>query len=137
MHGMTIDVKYGVPTVSIHTDKFHPVTKSVARVNGTPNFRQVYVPQPVMGKSDRELRAYIDGNDPITGQPVMQEVIEGLTKPLDQEDQKGLTFERSTPRLVEAWMNLLSPMQMPEWVMKLLVLYDLMKKTRSPFCSFP
>ena len=31
----------------------------------------------------------------------MQEVIEGLTKPLDEEDLKGLTFERSTPRLVE------------------------------------
>ena len=102
MHGMTIDVKYGVPTVSIHTDKFDPVTKSVARVNGTPNFRQVYVPQPVMGKSDMELRAYVDGNDPITGRPVMQEVIEGLTKPRDQDDKKGAAFDRTTPRLVEA-----------------------------------
>ena len=48
-----------------------------------------------------ELRAYIDGNDPITGRPFMQEVIEGLTKPLDEEDLKGLSFERTTPRLVE------------------------------------
>jgi hypothetical protein len=54
-----------------------------------------------MGKSPRELRAYVDGNDPITGRPVMQEVIEGLTGPLGEEDLKGVTFERSTPRLVE------------------------------------
>jgi hypothetical protein len=97
---MTMDLKYGVPSISIHTDKFEPVTKSVARVSGTPTFRQVYVPQPVMGKSNAELRAYVDGNDPVTGRPVMQEVVEGLTKVL-AEDSKGITFERSTPRLVD------------------------------------
>lgn len=98
---MAIDIKYGVPTVSVHTAPFSAMTKSMARVNGTPNFRQAYVPHPVMGRSDQELRAYVDGNDPITGRPVMQEVIEGLTKPLDQEGLEGTTFERTTPRLVE------------------------------------
>ena len=34
----------------------------------------------------RELRAYIDGIDPITGRPVMQEVIEGLTRPFDDDE---------------------------------------------------
>ncbi len=32
----------------------------------------------------------------------MQEVIEGLTRPLDQEDLQGLSFERSTPRLLDS-----------------------------------
>ncbi len=63
--------------------------------------RQAYVPQPVMGKSGAELRAYVDGNDPVTGRPFMQEVLEGLTAPLDQEGSKGVGFDRSTPRLVE------------------------------------
>src|SRR5688572_2231187 len=98
---MTIDGQYGVPTIAVHTDIFERVTKSVARVNGMPKMRQVYVPQPIMGKTARELRAYVDESDPITGRPVMQEVVEGLTKPLDDEDLKGLTFERSTPRLCE------------------------------------
>ncbi len=98
---MTIDHKFQVPTVAIHTDIFERVTKSVARVNGMPKMRQVYVPQPVMGKSPAELRAYVDGNDPITGRPVMQEVVEGLTAPLDPEGEKGISFDRSTPRLVE------------------------------------
>ncbi len=47
----------------------------------------VYTPQ---------LRAYIEGKDPISGRPFMQEVIEGLTRPLDAEDLTGVSFERST-----------------------------------------
>src|SRR5690606_22468898 len=33
--------------------------------------------------------------------PFMQEVIEGLTSPLTQEDLKGVSFERSLPRLLD------------------------------------
>src|SRR5215468_10063566 len=98
---MTIDHKYGVPTVAMHTDRFESVVRSVVQVNGMPHMRQVFVPQPIMGKTPQQLRAYVDGNDPITGRPVMQEVLEGLTSPLSAEDLKEVTFERSTPRLVE------------------------------------
>lgn len=98
---MTIESKYGVPTVAVHTDKFDRVVQSVATVNGMPGLWQVFVPQPVMGKSARELRTYVDGCDPITGRPVMQEVIEGLTRPLDDRDLKPVEFDRATPRLVE------------------------------------
>src|SRR5437879_727762 len=78
---MTIEAKYGVPTVAVHTDKFDRVVHSVADVNGMPGLAQVFVPQPIMGKTPGELRAYVDGKDPITGRPVMQEVIEGLALP--------------------------------------------------------
>src|SRR5436309_2563549 len=64
--------------------------------------RQVYVPHPVMGKTAPELRAYVDGNDPLSGRPVMQEIIEGLIGTLSEDDLKGLTFERSTARLCES-----------------------------------
>jgi hypothetical protein len=98
---MTIDSKYSVPTVAIHTNVFERVVRSVARVNGMPRARAVFVPQPVMGKSARELRAYVDGNDPVTGRPVMQEVIEGLTRPFDAQDLEKVVYERTTPRMVE------------------------------------
>ncbi len=98
---MKIDHEYGVPTVAVHTAVFEQVVRSVARTNGMPHMRQVFVPQPVIGKSPRELRAYVDGNDPVTGRPVMQEVIEGLTAPFGAEELEETTFERSTPRLVE------------------------------------
>src|SRR5712692_3933578 len=98
---MTIEAQYGVPTVAMHTDKFDRVARSVAAVNGMAELRQVFVPQPVMGKSPRELRAYVDGQDPLTGRPVMQEVVEGLTRPIDAEDGGPVEYDRSTPRLVE------------------------------------
>ena len=68
---------------------------------GLPNLRFAFVPQPVMGKSADELRAYVDGADAVTGRPFMQEVIDALAKPLTQEEQKQVTFDRVTPRLVE------------------------------------
>src|SRR2546427_12414153 len=98
---MTIDSQYGVPTVAVHTDIFQRAVRAVARVNGMPRFRAVFVPQPVMGKSSAELRAYVDGNDPTTGRPVMQEVIEGLTRAFDAQDLEKVVYERTTPRLVD------------------------------------
>src|SRR6266567_2285671 len=98
---MTIEAAYGVPVVAIHTDKFDQVVRSVSAVNGMPGLRQVFVPQPIMGKTAAQLRAYIDGVDPITGRPVMQEVVEGLTRPIPETDSGPVEFDRSTPRLVE------------------------------------
>ena len=68
---------------------------------GMPRLRQAYVPQPVVDRSAAHLRAYIEGNDPISGRPFMQEVLDGLTLPLDEQDLQGLSFERTTPRLLE------------------------------------
>src|SRR3990172_12697055 len=98
---MTIEVAYGVPVVAMHTDKFDRVVRSVAAVNGMPGLRQVFVPQPIMGETAAQLRAYVDGADPIPGRPVMQEVVEGLTQPFDEKDLGPVEFDRSTPRLVE------------------------------------
>jgi len=75
---------------------------AVSYARGMPHHRAVYVPQPVMGKSAAELRAYVDGNDPITERPVMEEIVEALTRPLTEEEQAIIRFDRSTPRYVEA-----------------------------------
>ncbi|HSB41987.1 MAG TPA: UGSC family (seleno)protein [Methylomirabilota bacterium] len=98
---MTIEARYGVPTVALHTDKFDRVVRAVAAQNGMPGLRQAFVPQPVMGKTAAELRAYVDGLDPISGRPVMQEVVEGLTRPFTDAERGTVEFDRSTPRLVE------------------------------------
>src|SRR3989454_2676105 len=99
---MTIEAQYGVPTVAMHTDKFIKVVRSVTAVNGMPGLRQAFVPQPVMGKTAAQLRAYVDGLDQVTGRPVMQEVIEGLTRPFTDAELKAVEYDRSTPRLVGA-----------------------------------
>src|SRR5438876_2437623 len=82
-HAITLETKYGVPTVALHTDKFDRVVASVAKMAGLPDAPRAFVPQPVMGKSREELKAYVYGNDPLSGRPVMQEVIAGLTTALN------------------------------------------------------
>ena len=90
----------GVPTVAVHTNVFARLARSTARAAGMPTTRQAFVPQPVVDKTAAELRGYIEGTDPISKRPFMQEVIEALTGALGPEDLTGLTFDRSMPRLL-------------------------------------
>src|SRR5262249_12368214 len=82
-HAITLETKYGVPTVALHTDMFDRVVRSVTKMAGLPDARRVFVPQPVMGKGAEELKADVYGNDPVTGRPVMQGIVEGLTVSLN------------------------------------------------------
>src|SRR5207302_4267464 len=50
VHAITLDSKYGVPTVALHTNVFEKVVQSVTRMHGMPQARYAFVPQPVMGK---------------------------------------------------------------------------------------
>lgn len=95
-HTITLDTKWGVPSVAIHTDKFVKVVESVARVGGLANSPKAFVPQPVMGKSAEELRAYVYGNDLATGRPLMQVVVEGLTRAVAPSQSADLS---ATPRI--------------------------------------
>jgi len=88
--------------VALHTHVFDRVVRAVARANGMPGMRYAYVPQPVMGKTPEELRAYVYGVDPINKRPVMQMVVEGLTRPFDDSELQKTVYERTTPRLVGA-----------------------------------
>src|SRR5215510_12126737 len=99
---MTIDSKYQIPTVALHTHVFVNVVRSVSRMNGMPGMRYAFVPQPVMGKTAGELRAYVDGIDPINKRPVMHMVIDGLTRPFADEELQKTVYERTTPRLVDS-----------------------------------
>ncbi len=89
-----------MPTVAVHTDTFSRLARATALASGMPTARQAFVPQPVVGRSAAQLRGYIEGADPVSRRPFMQEVIEGLTRPLDEKDTKGTSFERSAPRLL-------------------------------------
>ena len=91
----------GVPSVAVHTHVFARLCRATALSMGMPRLRQAYVPQPVVDRSAADLRAYIDGTDAVSGRPFMQEVLDGLTVPLDEADLQGLSFERTTPRLLD------------------------------------
>jgi hypothetical protein len=66
-------------------------------MNGAPDAAHVFIPSPIVGKSSEELLAYISGDSPISGRPVMEEVIAGLTIARDQGD----TRDESGSRLLD------------------------------------
>ena len=100
-HTKELEVEYGVPSVAVHADAFVRLVESVARVHGMPRARRAFVPTPVLEKTPSELRAYIEGDDPTLGRPFMATVLDALTRPLAPEDQRGVEYDRSTPRTVE------------------------------------
>jgi hypothetical protein len=62
---------------------------------GMPHERITFTPHPVWGKTPEELRAYIEGNDPVSGKPMMPEIVDYLTRPLSAEESKTGTISPS------------------------------------------
>jgi hypothetical protein len=48
----------------------------------------LFTPHPVIGMSDEALDAYVAGNNPDTGRPVIEDIIDNLTKPVDPRKLK-------------------------------------------------
>jgi hypothetical protein len=65
-----------------------------------PALRLVYTPTPVGGKTRKDLDAYIAGNDPVTKMPFMQEVVNQLTRPLNDEEKKTGVVKREKKRFI-------------------------------------
>jgi hypothetical protein len=65
-----------------------------------PNHQITYVPHPISRVPASKCREYIQGNDPISGRPVIDEIIEALTKPLAKRQKRAGVEERSVPRLL-------------------------------------
>jgi hypothetical protein len=76
--------------------------KTHASKRGMPNERFTFVPHPISGIPAALCRKYLEGNDPVTGKPVLQEIAGALTDPLTAEDTKKGFVEMPTPRLVQA-----------------------------------
>jgi hypothetical protein len=61
-----------------------------------PHLRFTFVTSPVWGKTAEQLQHdVIQGNDPVTGKPVMQEIVDELTTPLSPEDSLTRTIPQS------------------------------------------
>jgi len=86
-HCMTFE-KMGLPSAPLVTVAFKDLAKTNAAKRGMPNERICFTPHPIWGKSESEMYAYLEGNDPVTGKPLMKEVVGALTNPLTAEDQK-------------------------------------------------
>ena len=65
-----------------------------------PALRLALTPTPVGGKTRKELDAYIAGDDPVTKQPFMREIVDYLTRPLNEEEKKTGLFKREKQRFI-------------------------------------
>ncbi len=81
----------GIPTVGasgINVVKFKDY--ELLYSNGMP-IRYVAFPFPVAGQPKSVHKNYVDGKDLLSGKPMMQTIVDGLTKPLtDNEKIKGM-----------------------------------------------
>ena len=75
---------------------------------GMPLQRISFTPHPVWGKTDDQMYAYLDGNDPVSGKPLMKEVVDSLTRPLMADEMKTgvVTPPTGAPTFVETADNL-------------------------------
>jgi hypothetical protein len=93
--------EYGVPTAPIVTSRFANYVIRDGHTHGM-NLRWTFPPYPVAWVSRETLHKYVHGNDPVTGIPLMTEIIDALTKPLtDAEKNPEISKRAKRPRLLE------------------------------------
>jgi hypothetical protein len=90
------------------TIAFHDLAVSNAASRGMPDLRICFTPHPVWGKTDAEMYAYLEGDDPVSHKPLMPEVISALTKPLTEKDKQSgsITPSVGPPTFVDTADNL-------------------------------
>jgi hypothetical protein len=79
----------GIPSVAIVLAEFHDQETEKALQCGMPGIRTQWIQGPVWAKTRDQLkRDVINGNNPLSGNNVMKEIVEKFTKPLTTEEQK-------------------------------------------------
>ena len=53
-----------------------------------------FTPYPIVGMSQAALRSYVDGRDPVSGEPLMPQLIVALTKPLSEQERHPSVCQR-------------------------------------------
>jgi len=100
-----IEQKYHIPVVAAAGSNVvsFGIGANFKYNTGMP-IRYVGVPFPFSGQPRSVLKSYIEGKDTVSGKPMMQAIVEGLTKPLtDEERMSGIPAESvPEPRLLPA-----------------------------------
>ena len=82
------------------TDVFAPLVKMHAKIVEKPHLRFVFVPHPMSRMPSERCRALIEGNDPVTGRPIVEEILEAFVKPLSVEERATGLEERTEERFI-------------------------------------
>ena len=91
-----MESEYGIPSVGVIIDVLEELVRGKAKEDGMPALRLAFTPNPVAGKTPEELTSDIEGKDPISGIPLMEEITGFLTNPLTAEE--SITGPMPRPR---------------------------------------
>lgn len=84
----------GVPTVSMATSAFVELATSTAYKKGIPNLKITFTPHPITDRPADVCDDYIQGNNPVSGNPMLAEIVGGLTAKLTSADTQTGLIER-------------------------------------------
>jgi hypothetical protein len=101
VHCMNMEER-GIPTSPLITQAFQDLVGAISYKAGMPNLRFTFVPHPIGGKPSSELRECVLGVDPTTKIPVMEEIIDALTRALSESECAKGRMERHQQRLLGA-----------------------------------
>jgi hypothetical protein len=91
-----MEANLGKPTAPIIVSSFKDQVTENAAKKGMPGLRVTFVKGPVWGKTPEQLRqAIVENKDPVSGRPVMQEIVDSLTKQLSSEEKKTGEIKQS------------------------------------------
>ena len=93
-----IEQKYHIPVVAAAGSNVvtFGINANFTYNTGMP-IRYVGVPFPFSGQPRSVLKGYIEGKDTVSGKPMMQAIVEGLTKPLSDTEKMSGTPPESMP----------------------------------------
>ena len=93
-----IEKKYNIPVVAAAGSNVvsFGIGANFTYNTGMP-IRYVGVPFPFSGQPRSVLKGYIEGKDTVSGKPMMQAIVDGLTKPLTAEEKMSGTPAESIP----------------------------------------
>ncbi len=92
----------GVPVAPLSTKAFLNLAKTITFKKGMPLQRMTYTPHPTQGRPGPVVRGYLEGNDPVTKLPILDEITGALTRPPTAEEKKTGFISRPRPRLLDA-----------------------------------
>jgi len=107
-----------IPSIPIVLSEFYEQETEKALNEGLPGLRTQWIQGPVWAKTRPELkRDVINGKNPITKQPVMQEIVEKFTKPLTAEEQRSgeIIRDRGPATFTDTEANLRKMFEEKRW----------------------
>ena len=88
MHRLARDIELEckIPTVATPGANVAPYKSYLLKYSNGMPIRSVAIPFPIAGQPKSVHKGYIEGNDPLTGKPLMQSIVDAFTVPLTEEE---------------------------------------------------